>query len=112
MQNANKEIRPGIAPSIGEAVLCRTWRWVGERGLRVATGDQTLGRYALLQSQKFPEIEDMIVADGSLLLVLRRGAAVSSSLPQHWRRRLLKRLWLPGRGMKLGLNMAVRRDRI
>lgn len=80
MQNANKDIRPGTAPRIGEPVPCRTWRWVGERGLQVATGDQTLGRYALLQSQKFPEIEDVIVADGSLLLVLQRGAAVSSSL--------------------------------
>jgi len=56
------------------------WRWVGERGLRVATQDATLARYIALTSQRFDEIEDIIPADGSLLLVFRRGASVSAAL--------------------------------
>lgn len=56
------------------------WRWVSERGLRVETGDATLARYYALISQKFSEIEDIIPADGSLLLVLHRGAAASADL--------------------------------
>jgi KipI family sensor histidine kinase inhibitor len=56
------------------------WRWVGERGLRIETGDATLARYALLAGQEFPELEDLVPADGSLLLVLRRGAQPSASL--------------------------------
>ncbi|MHB1186000.1 5-oxoprolinase subunit PxpB [Thiobacillus sp.] len=46
----------------------------------MATGDATLARYAELVFRDFPEIEDMIPADDSLLLVLRQGAAVSADL--------------------------------
>jgi KipI family sensor histidine kinase inhibitor len=53
---------------------------VGERGLRLATGDATLAYYATLRARNFPEIEDIILADDSLLLVLRRAAAVSADL--------------------------------
>jgi len=53
------------------------WRWVGERGLRVATGERTLARYRHLRSCNLPEVEDIIPADGSILIVLRPGAAVS-----------------------------------
>jgi len=53
---------------------------VSERGLRVVTGEATLARYAMLVTQHLTEVEDIIPADGSLLLVLRRGAAVSESL--------------------------------
>lgn len=53
---------------------------MSERGLRVATGEATLARYLALVSQDFPEIEDVIPADGSLLLVLRRGSTVSERL--------------------------------
>lgn len=56
------------------------WRWVGERGLRVATGDATLACYGALISQKFDEIEDVIPADGSLLVILRLGAVLSAAL--------------------------------
>ena len=56
------------------------WRWVGERGMLLATGGATLARYNALASGGFAEIEDMIPADGSLLLVLRRGAEVSTGL--------------------------------
>lgn len=55
-----------------------TWRWVSERGVRLATGDATLACYAAIDSLNLPEIEDMIPADGSLLLVLRRGEPVSA----------------------------------
>lgn len=55
-------------------------RWVGERGLRVEAGDATLACYAMLNARHFSEIEDVIPADGSLLLVLRRGAGLSADL--------------------------------
>ena len=53
---------------------------MSERGLRVVTGEATLARYAMLVTQHLTEVEDIIPADGSLLLVLRRGATVSESL--------------------------------
>jgi KipI family sensor histidine kinase inhibitor len=56
------------------------WRWIGERGLRVETGADTLARYAMLRSLQLAEIEDLIPADDNLLLVLRPGAAVSAAL--------------------------------
>lgn len=80
MQNTGKEPDSAMTSHTGLQTLLPAYRWVGERGLWVETGDQTLSRYAALKSQKFPEIEDMIPADGSLLLVLRRGADVSAAL--------------------------------
>lgn len=56
------------------------WRWVGERGLRVETGDATLACYAALCRQRLPEVEDIIPASDSLLLVLRPGAPVPREL--------------------------------
>ncbi|MBI1285769.1 MAG: 5-oxoprolinase subunit PxpB [Thiobacillus sp.] len=56
------------------------WRWVSERGLLVATGDATLARYEALTSGNFKEIQEMVPADGSLLLVLRRGEPPSADL--------------------------------
>ncbi|MHB8983600.1 5-oxoprolinase subunit B family protein [Thiobacillus sp.] len=58
--------------------LC--WRWVGERGLLVETGAATLARYALLSAGAFDEVEDIVPADGSVLVILCRGAAVSPEL--------------------------------
>ena len=58
------------------------WRWVSERGLRLATGEATLSRYAALSRLGLLEIEDIIPADGSVLLILRPGAAVSATLRQ------------------------------
>lgn len=55
-------------------------RWIGERGVCVETGDATLARFAQLQAGHFPELEDVIPADGSLLLVLKPGAAISAAL--------------------------------
>lgn len=48
-------------------------RWVGERGLRLATGAATLSVYAMLREIGFAEIEDIIPADDSILLVFQRG---------------------------------------
>lgn len=56
------------------------WRRVGERGLRLDTGGMTLARYAALTSASFPEVEDVIPADGSILVVIRRDMAVSEAL--------------------------------
>ena len=56
------------------------WRWVSERGLRVMTGEVTLARYESLLSKKLPEVEDIIPADDSILLVLARAATVSLEL--------------------------------
>jgi KipI family sensor histidine kinase inhibitor len=53
---------------------------VSERGLRVETGAATLARYAALTSADFPELEDIVPADDSLLLILRRQASVSDAL--------------------------------
>jgi KipI family sensor histidine kinase inhibitor len=68
----------------GEIQLTKTsaanWRWVGERGARVATGGATLACFQALRAQNFPELEDIIPADDSLLLVFRRGMQASAAL--------------------------------
>ena len=56
------------------------WRWMGERGLRVETGAATLAYYESLVSQKLDEIEDVIPADGSVLVILRHGGGVSAGI--------------------------------
>lgn len=56
------------------------WRWVTERGLRVETGAQTLARYQALMNAPLDEVEMLIPADGSLLIVLHPGASPSNSL--------------------------------
>lgn len=69
-------------PEMGQPPPGAAWRWVSERGLRLATGDATLARYAALARLNLPEIEDIIPADGSMLLILHRGEAVSAALRQ------------------------------
>lgn len=69
-------------PELGQPSPGAAWRWVSERGLRLATGEATLAHYAALIRLNLPEIEDIIPADGSVLLILRRGAAVSAALRQ------------------------------
>lgn len=64
----------------GQSDPANAWRWVGERGLRLATGAATLARYEALRAADFPELEELIPADDSLLLVLRRGAVLSDAL--------------------------------
>ena len=80
MQSSDKKPRPRVKPKSGQPSLPAPWRWVGERGLRVASGDATLATYSELISRNLPEIEDVIPADGSLLLVLRQGSALSAEL--------------------------------
>jgi len=67
-------------PYSGLSSPAPVWRWMGDRGLRLATGAQTLARHAELSSGIFEEIEDIIPADGSLLLILKPGMALSRSL--------------------------------
>lgn len=55
-------------------------RWVGERGLRLTTGAATLAVYEALKNACFAEVEDVILADGSILLVFRRGLVLSDAL--------------------------------
>jgi len=80
MQNSEKALHPMGKDTQGQLHVHPAWRWISERGLQVATGDTTLARYAALVILNLPEIEDIIPADGSLFLVLRRGAAVSADL--------------------------------
>lgn len=56
------------------------WRWVTERGLRVETGATTLARYQAVLAARLAEVESVIPADGSLLVVLHPGAAPSAAL--------------------------------
>jgi KipI family sensor histidine kinase inhibitor len=64
----------------GQSHVYPAWRWVGDRGLQVTTGESTLARHADLIGRSFDEVEDIILADGSLLLTLRRGRGVSEAL--------------------------------
>jgi allophanate hydrolase subunit 1 len=64
----------------GQSPNAPACRWIGDRGLRVQTGEATLARLAALGAQEFTELEDMIPADDNLLLVLRSGAEVSAAL--------------------------------
>lgn len=59
---------------------CTGWRWVTDRGLRLQTGSHTLARYQLLISRNLPEVESIIPADDSILLVLRSGVGISAGL--------------------------------
>jgi len=76
------EKKPGFSqkPEPGQGFAHPAWRWVGERGLLMATGESTLARYEALISGNFKEIQEMIPADGSLLLVLRQGEPLSADL--------------------------------
>lgn len=56
------------------------WRWVTERGLRVETGATTLAHYHAVLAAGLAEVESVIPADGSLLIVLHPGAAPSVAL--------------------------------
>lgn len=79
-QNFNKGLIALTTPLSVDPNPAPMWRWISERGLLVTTGGATLARYNALTSGMFPEIEDIIPADGSLLLMLRRGAEASAEL--------------------------------
>lgn len=80
MDRAGKRLNPMVPPQPGQPFAAPSWRWVGERGLRVATGGATLACYGVLISKKLDEMEDVIPADDSLLVILRPGAAPSAAL--------------------------------
>lgn len=80
MQNTKEGRRHGANPKTTQAHAEPAWRWVGERGVQVVTGTDTLARYELLSSCNFAEIENIIPADGSLLLILKRGAVAPAGL--------------------------------
>jgi KipI family sensor histidine kinase inhibitor len=80
MQNSRKELDRMANQKSGQPHAQAAWRWVGERGVRVATGADALARYEALVTMNFAEIEDVIPADDSVLLVLRLGARVSNEL--------------------------------
>jgi KipI family sensor histidine kinase inhibitor len=82
MQSAENQLfDPGQSAQADGGPSRPAWRWVSERGLRVETGGATLARYTALTGGRFSEIEELVPADGSLLVVLRRGAEVS---PELW----------------------------
>jgi KipI family sensor histidine kinase inhibitor len=49
------------------------WRWVTDRGLRIASGEATLSLYHRLTKAALPGVMELVPADGSLLVVLRPG---------------------------------------
>lgn len=83
-------------PKPAQAHAEPAWRLVGERGLRVATGAQTLARYEWLRNGNFAEIEDMILADDSILIVIRRGSWISAVLAAALEAPLAETLSAPG----------------
>lgn len=56
------------------------YRWVTELGLRVLAGASTLPIYMALRDMRLPEIEELIPADGSLLVVLVPGSDIPAAL--------------------------------
>ena len=81
-QKPENRRHPIAKPKTAQPASATAWRWVSERGVRLATGAATLARYAALVRLDLPEIEDIIPADGSVLLILRPGVAVSFVLRQ------------------------------
>ena len=57
-------------------------RWMTDRGLMVASGANTLALYRRLQAAALPGIQELVLADGSLLLVLEAGAEIPSALTE------------------------------
>lgn len=80
MQSPEKNPNPRVKPKSGQPSPNPACHWVGDRGLRVLTGDATVAHYVRLVNLDFAEIEDIIPADGSLLLILRQGAVVPEDL--------------------------------
>lgn len=79
MQDSEMSPQTRENPAHGQAGLAHG-RWVGERGLRLQTGAATLAVYETLKSGKFPELNDAIPTEGSILLVFARGARPSAGL--------------------------------
>jgi KipI family sensor histidine kinase inhibitor len=89
MPNSGKRLNPKLKPGQRQSRPAEpppgaAWRWVSERGVHLATGAATLARYRQLISLMFEEIESIIPADDSLLVVLHPGAAPSAALQSAW----------------------------
>jgi 5-oxoprolinase (ATP-hydrolysing) subunit B len=80
MHKHEQPVRPAMDLPQERIPDCTGWRWVTDRGLRLQTGSHTLARYQLLISRNLPEIESIIPADDSILLVLKSGVGISASL--------------------------------
>lgn len=80
MENPEPEPCPRIKSNGDRRALRPGWRWAGERALQLATGEATLAYYQTLSSLNFAELEDIVPADGSLLLIFKRNASVSARL--------------------------------
>lgn len=57
-----------------------SWRWVTDRGIRLATGKATLPVYHMLMEAGLPGVVELVPADGSLLAVLKPGTQAPSRL--------------------------------
>jgi KipI family sensor histidine kinase inhibitor len=57
-----------------------SWRWVTDRGIRLATGTATLPAYRRLMEAGLPGVAELVPADGSLLIVLKPGAQAPGPL--------------------------------
>lgn len=95
-----------VAPSASSAASRPKigWRWVSERGLRVESGAQTLARYQALMNAALDEVETLIPADGSLLIVLHPGATPSQRLQTLLIAELPAAVEAPGRKHELLVN--------
>jgi 5-oxoprolinase (ATP-hydrolysing) subunit B len=71
---------PEVSRETGLADSVPAFRWVTDRGLRLHTGRDTLRVFHALSESRLAEIEDLVPADGSLLVVLAAGAPVPSVL--------------------------------
>ncbi len=80
MENPEPELYPRTKPNSDQQDFRPGWRWVSERALQLATGEATLAYYQTLIFLNFAELEDLIPADGSLLLLFKRHASVSAGL--------------------------------
>lgn len=56
------------------------WRWVTDRGLRIASGVATLPLYRMLTAAALPGVAELVPADGSVLVVLKAGATAPARL--------------------------------
>ncbi len=58
------------------------YRWMSERGVLLQAGAASLAVYQKLAAAALPDVEELVPADGSVLLVMRPGAGLPESLAQ------------------------------
>lgn len=57
-------------------------RWISERGLHIAAGARTLPLYRTLAEARLPGVEEVVPADGTLLVILAPGMAMPAMLTE------------------------------